>query len=54
MSRTKRPEIRDEEQAVLDGVRVREIVPDERERFDAVVKAEHYLHTCELVGEQLR
>jgi hypothetical protein len=42
------------EQAVLDGVRVRLIDASERERFDALIIKEHYLHSAETVGEQLR
>jgi hypothetical protein len=42
------------EQAVLDGVTVRLIDSRERKRFDALLIKEHYLHSAELVGEQLR
>ncbi|MBU1857531.1 MAG: DEAD/DEAH box helicase family protein [Verrucomicrobia bacterium] len=42
------------EQEVLDGVTVRLIDSSERKRFDALIINEHYLHSVELVGEQLR
>lgn len=49
-----RPTITDEQQALLDGVEVQLIQPGERERFDRLIVAEHYLGTAQLVGEQLR
>ncbi len=42
------------EQEVLDGVTVRLINASERKRFDALIIKEHYLHSADLVGEQLR
>ena len=42
------------EQELLDGVTVRLIHKAERERFDRLLIEEHYLHTANLVGEQLR
>jgi hypothetical protein len=49
-----RPIITDEQQALLDGVRVRLIESWERERFDRLIVEEHYLGNAQLVGEQLR
>lgn len=42
------------EQDVLREVAVRLIRAEERARFDEVLEREHYLHSAELVGEQLR
>jgi len=42
-----------EEQEVLDALTVRPIQPQERRRYDELIKAHHYLHTHQLVGEQL-
>jgi len=39
---------------VLERVRVRLITPDERERFDELIRTEHYLRSATMVGEQLR
>ncbi len=39
---------------MLDGVTVRPIIKSERERFDQLIVSQHYLHTAELVGEQVR
>lgn len=44
----------DAEQALLRGITVRLIRPDERSRFDDVLIREHYLRNATLVGEQLR
>lgn len=41
-------------QSVLDHVAVRLLRPGERGRFDQLLIAEHYLHSADLVGEQLR
>lgn len=49
-----RPVITEEQQALLDGVQVRLIGPDERARFDHLIATEHYLCNAQLVGEQLR
>jgi hypothetical protein len=46
--------ITEDQQALLDGVQVRLIVPEERERFDQLIATEHYLGNAQLVGEQLR
>jgi len=49
-----RPVITEEQQALLDGVQMRVIAPEERERFDQLIAKEHYLGNARLVGEQLR
>src|SRR5438045_5420232 len=49
-----RPILTEQEQALLNGVEVRLIRPQERERFDQIIVEEHYLHNARLVGEQLR
>jgi len=49
-----RPILTAEQQALLDGVQVRLIQPDERERFDQCLIEGHYLHSAQFVGEQLR
>ncbi len=46
--------ITDEQQPLLAGVQVRLLAADERERFDQLLLAEHYLQTTQLVGEQVR
>jgi hypothetical protein len=43
-----------EQQNLLDGVQVRLLAPEERERFDQLLQAEHYLKSTQLVGEQVR
>ncbi len=50
----KRPIITDQDQALLDGVQVRLLEAPERERFDEVLRQEHYLQSAHLVGEQVR
>jgi predicted transposase YbfD/YdcC len=47
----RRPE--PEEQHVLDHLTVRLIKPQERKRYQALMEEHHYLHTHQLVGEQL-
>jgi hypothetical protein len=47
----RRPE--PEEQHVLDHLTVRLIKPHERKRYQALMEEHHYLHTHQLVGEQL-
>ena len=47
----RRPE--PEEQHVLDHLTVRLVLPKERKRYQAVMEEHHYLHTHQLVGEQL-
>jgi len=49
-----RPILTAEQQALLDGVQLRLIEPQERERFDRLLIEGHYLHSAEFVGEQLR
>lgn len=47
----RRPE--PEEQHVLDHLSVRLIKPQERKRYQALMEEHHYLHSHQLVGEQL-
>ncbi len=47
----RRPEA--DEQHILDQLTVRPIRPQERRRYDALMKEHHYLHSHQLVGEQL-
>lgn len=47
----RRPE--PDEQQILDHVTVRLVRPQERRRYDALIKEHHYLHSHQLVGEQL-
>lgn len=49
-----RPVLTDQQQALLDGVQVRLIQPEEQEKFDQLIVEGHYLHSAEFVGEQLR
>jgi Domain of unknown function (DUF4338)/DDE_Tnp_1-associated/Transposase DDE domain len=42
-----------DEQQILDHLAVRPIQPQERRRYDALMKEHHYLHSHQLVGEQL-
>ena len=42
-----------EEQQVLDQLRVRLITPQERRRYEELIVKHHYLHSHQLVGEQL-
>jgi hypothetical protein len=49
-----RPVLTAAQQALLDGVQVRLIEPQERERFDQLLIEGHYLHSAQVVGEQLR
>lgn len=49
-----RPILTDQQQALLEGVQVRLIEPEEREQFDRLMVEGHYLHNAEFVGEQLR
>ncbi len=51
---TAAPSLSAEEQAVLEQVLVRLIHPDERPRFDQCLISGHYLHSADIVGEQLR
>lgn len=54
MNTKHRPILTAEQQALLDGVQVRLIESQERERFDRLLVEGHYLHRAEFVGEQLR
>lgn len=54
MKTSRKPILTAEDQALLDGVCVRLIDKSERKRFDQYIIDEHYLHSCDLVGEQLR
>ncbi len=54
MARTARPLLSAADQRLLDGVQVRLLAPPERERFDQLLLAQHYLKSAVLVGEQLR
>jgi hypothetical protein len=49
-----KPIISPEQQALLDGVALRLISPQERQRFDEQMVRGHYLHNVQIVGEQLR
>jgi hypothetical protein len=49
-----RPILTEAQQALLDGVQVRLIEGQERERFDKLMVEGHYLHSAQFVGEQLR
>lgn len=49
-----KPVLTDSEQALLDGVQLRLIERHERARYDALLVTHHYLHSADLVGEQLR
>jgi len=49
-----KPIISPEQQALLDGVALRLITPEERQRFDEQMVRGHYLHNVKIVGEQLR
>jgi hypothetical protein len=51
---THKPVLSSAEQDLLDHVSVRLIRPEERSAFDELLVQEHYLHSAELVGEQLR
>lgn len=55
MNRGYRPIVTCEQQQLLDGVELRLVTNrEERDRFDQVLVAGHYLHNVEIVGEQLR
>lgn len=55
MKKTHRPILSPEQQQVLDGMQVRLVTePHERQQFDALMVAGHYLHNVKIVGEQLR
>ena len=42
-----------EEQHILDHLIVRPVLPKERRRYDSLMREHHYLHSHQLVGEQL-
>jgi hypothetical protein len=54
MSFIHKPLLTPAEQELLDGVTVRLIEAHERKVFDELLVKAHYLHSAELVGEQLR
>jgi hypothetical protein len=54
MKSKQRPILTVAQQALLDGVQVRLIEPQERGRFDQLLVEGHYLHSAQVVGEQLR
>ena len=54
MTQTKRPVLTEDQQALLQGVELRLLQPEERARFDQLLITEHYLKSAQLVGEQLR
>lgn len=54
MTHSKRPVLTDAQQALLQGVELRLLQPEERARFDQLLITEHYLKSAQLVGEQLR
>ena len=54
MKVTARPILPNDDQRLLDGVQVRLLAPEERDRFDQLLVAQHYLKSAALVGEQLR
>lgn len=54
MATKHRPILSEAQQALLEGIQVRLIQPQERQQFDRTIIEGHYLHTAEFVGEQLR
>ena len=54
MTQHKRPVLAEDQQALLQGVELRLLQPEERARFDQLLLTEHYLKSAQLVGEQLR
>lgn len=54
MKTHKCPELSADEQAMLDEVTVRLIEKAEQAKFNDLLKTEHYLHSADLAGEQLR
>jgi hypothetical protein len=49
-----RPILTEEQRAILDGVQVRLIRPEEQPKFDQLIIEGHYLHNADFVGQQLR
>jgi hypothetical protein len=54
MKRDTVPKPSQQEQTILDEVQVSLLAPEEREQFDRLLDAEHYLGRGRLVGKQLR
>ena len=54
MKRDQVPILSSEQQTMLEEVAVCLLAPEERERFDQLLEAEHYLGSGRLVGKQLR
>ena len=54
MKTHRKPILTADDQALLDGVSLRLIDKAERSGFDQQIVEKHYLHSCDLVGEQLR
>ena len=53
MSKPKFRRPQPDEQHILDHLTVRPIRPQERRRYDALIREHHYLHSHQLVGQQL-
>jgi len=53
MKKKRKVQVTASEQAVLDGLSLRLVEPQEQERFDRLIEEEHYLHSAEWVGERL-
>ena len=49
-----RPILTDQQQALLEGVHVRLLRPQEQQHFDRLIVEAHYLHNADFVGQQLR
>src|SRR5262245_36501740 len=49
-----RPILTDQQRAVLAGVQLRLVGPEEQPKFDRQIVEDHYLHKADFVGEQLR
>jgi hypothetical protein len=54
MKRDQVPILSSEQQTMLEEVAVCLLAPEERERFDGLLAAEHYWGFGRLVGQQLR
>lgn len=52
MKKKRKVQVTASEQAVLDGVCLRLVEPQEQERFDGLIEKKHYLHSAEWVGER--
>ena len=53
MKVTARPILTDGDQRLLDGVRVRLLSPEERDRFGQLLVAQHYLKSADRVGARV-